>query len=140
MTESELAELSTKVNHLIVNPKNNLVLDNFLTTIFLYHEKYSHSKDDLPYWLKYAIENYVSSNQFKYGLEGFIKLANRNIDHVNRVIKKHFKLTLTQYINGIKLKYAANQLIMTNENIKAICSDCGYKNLGYFYMINCLYK
>ena len=118
-----------------MNPKNNLALDNFLTTIILYLEGYSDSVINLPHWLQYAIENYISPDQFKCGLNGFIELTNRNIDHVNRTIKKHFNLTLTEFINELKLKYAVHQLIMTNESIKRICFNCGYKNLGYFYKL-----
>lgn len=66
-------------------------------------------------------------------MAGFVDLCDRNIDHVNRIVRIHFYKTLTELVNEFRMRYAITQLAITNMPIKQICSNCGFRNLGHFY-------
>ena len=89
----------------------------------------------IPHWLAYALENYNTPEKFANGIQGFVGLTNRSVDHVNRVLQQHLKQTLTETVIKARLQYACQQLVMTNSSIKSICFDCGFESLSYFYRI-----
>lgn len=134
--KEELCLLSGKADHLFNQPKNNINLDRFLLFIFELIEPNCNSyNEEMPYWLHNAIENYNSPANFQNGVEGFLSLTNKSNDHTNRMLKKYTGKTLTETVNNEKIKYAARMLLMTDASIKAIASDCGYGNIGYFYKV-----
>lgn len=57
------------------------------------------------------------------------------IDYVNRVVRKHTSMTLSELINDQKMEYARTQLIMTDMPIKEISRNCGFSSLAHFYKI-----
>ena len=67
------------------------------------------------------------------GLENTAKRL--NIDYVNRVVRKHTSMTLSELINDQKMEYARTQLIMTDMPIKEISRNCGFSSLAHFYKI-----
>ncbi len=134
----DLIFLSLEAEKNLLASNDNLTLDYVLNLIFRIARKYvNHApvKEELPYWLKIAIDKFNSVEYLYSGAEGFAKICNRSIDHINRVLKSSMNLTLTEMINKIKMEYAANQLIMTNSPVKNISHQCGYKNLGHFYKV-----
>ncbi|NOU59074.1 AraC family transcriptional regulator [Marinifilum caeruleilacunae] len=134
--KEELCLLSGKADQVINQPKDHIHLDRLLLFIFEIlepgHENYNSS---MPYWLQYALENYNSPANFLHGVEGFLSLTNKSIDHTNRILKKYTGKTLTKTVNDAKIKYAARLLVMTDASIKTIASDSGYANMGYFYRV-----
>ena len=134
--KEELCLLSGKADQFINQPKNNIHLDRLLLFIFeIIEPRYESYNNDMPYWLHYALENYNSPIHFQNGVDGFLSLTNKSIDHTNRIVKKYTGKTLTETINDAKIKYAARLLVMTDASIKAIASDCGFGNMGYFYRV-----
>jgi len=132
----ELSLLRRKADQVINQTKNNIHLDRLVLFIFEIIEPSNQSFDnEMPYWLQSALENYNSPAVFKQGVDGFLSLTNKSIDHTNRMVKKHTGKTLTEAINLAKIKYAARLLIMTDASVKTIASDCGYSNIGYFYRV-----
>jgi len=132
----ELSLLCRKADQVINQSRGNIQLDRLLLFIFEIIEPSHKSYDnEMPYWLQSALENYNSPAVFIQGIEGFLSLTNKSIDHTNRIIKKYTGKTLTETINLSKIKYAARLLIMTDASVKTIASDCGYGNMGYFYRV-----
>lgn len=127
--------LSAKAEEAMLYRRSYLQLDSLLLYIFKHIsinetlENYSNS----PFWLAQAIQNYNKEKLYKKGVSAFVTLCNRNQDYVNRVIKNNFGKTLTAFINDIRIKYAASQLLLTNIPIKLICSSCGFSSITYFY-------
>ena len=134
--KEELCLLSGKADHIINQTKNNIHLDRLLLFIFeIIEPSYESYDPEMPYWLQSALENYNSPVVFKEGVDGFLSIANKSLDHCNRILKKYTGKTLTDTINEAKIKYAARLLIMTDASVKNIASDCGYGNIGYFYRV-----
>ena len=60
---------------------------------------------------------------------------NYNGDYMNRVIKKHFGYTLSEYARNFRMQEAAKLLSHTSLSISEICSRLGYSNYSFFNRI-----
>lgn len=123
-------------DRMISEARNTMNLDLFLIRIFQIVQseiKIQSLPDKVPAWLFLTMEKFNNPFYFKQGIKGFTTLTKKTVEHTNRMMKKHFYCTLTDYINKKRMEYAATQVIMTSSPIKIICDDCGYQNLGFFY-------
>jgi len=135
LTPSILSQLSSQTDLLFADPRDVLHLD--MMVLFIFHTLKEHVSDNkcIPHWLSHALENYTTSDLFIKGIQGFVELTGKNIDHVNRVLQHLLNQSLTETINKARLNYASSQLIMTNSPIKTITSECGYATVNYFHRI-----
>jgi len=110
-------------------------MDSLLLFIFRNLQELNTQQDfsSAPSWLVSAIKAYNNTDCFREGISSFVKLCNRNPDYVNRVVKTVFKQTLTEFVNDIRIKYAADELILTSIPIKLIAYACGFESIAYFY-------
>jgi AraC-like DNA-binding protein/quercetin dioxygenase-like cupin family protein len=115
--------------------KSKFYLDTLLLFIFglIAANKDLETDDHVPVWLHNAIQDYTTPELFKQGAAGFAALCEKNIDHVNRIVRSAYGKTLSALITELRMSFAARQLSMTNNPIKVICNDCGFANLGHFY-------
>ena len=115
--------------------KSKFYLDTLLLFIFglIAANKDLEISTQVPVWLHNAIQDYTTPALFKQGAGGFASLCEKNIDHVNRVVRALYNKTLSELITELRMGFAAKQLSMTNNPIKVICNDCGFTNLGHFY-------
>ena len=54
-------------------------------------------------------------------------------DHLSRSFRRHFGMTTTQYLQHLRLNYAAKELRTTSKPITVIAEEAGYDNLSYFH-------
>lgn len=135
LEKDHLNELSTLTDRLLSQPRDYIHLDYMIINIFRLINKIEGEQLHIPHWLAFALEGYNTPETFKEGIQGFVRLTGRSVDHVNRVLKKHLSQTLTETVIKARLQYAGQQLIMTNSSIKSICYDCGFDSVSYFYRI-----
>ena len=60
------------------------------------------------------------------------KLSNKTYEHLSRNMKKYYDTTVTEYINSLRLNYAANMIKNTNYSLTDICFDAGFNSSSYF--------
>jgi len=133
--EKVISKISLRAEEAMRFKRSNIQLDSLLLFIFRNIQEYgeNHDYSKTPVWLVSAIKRYNHADYFKLGAKSFVELCDRNSDYVNRVIKEQFNQTLTEFVNNIRIKHAADQLILTNIPIKLISHLCGFDSLAYFY-------
>ena len=112
-----------------------LYLDSLLLFIFrsiAANEDMSVNKQ-IPIWLHNAMQDFCTPELFKQGYSGFVNICEKNIDHINRTVRKFLNKSLSDLIAELRMSFAAKQLVITKVPIKTICSDCGFNSLGHFY-------
>ena len=62
-------------------------------------------------------------------------LAHTSPEHLSRTFRKEMGCTPTQYVNDLRLTYAANLLYRTDNAIIDVSNEIGFSNLSYFYRI-----
>ncbi len=87
----------------------------------------------VPKWLSEALEDMNRIENFSEGMERLTSICGKTPEHISRTMKKHMDITPTQYINDLRINYAANRIINSGNSITEICFECGFMNLSWFY-------
>lgn len=92
----------------------------------------SHTKVG-PDWLEELCVQMRKLENFSVGNERMIELSGRSKEHLGRVLKKYYGVTISEYINNLRLNFFANTLVNSDMPIIDICFECGYGNVSYAY-------
>lgn len=84
-------------------------------------------------WFDSLLNEMSSPKNFTLGLPAMIKVSGKSHEHLCRIFKKNLDCTPTQYINELKLNYAANFLLHSDLAIIDICMNAGFDNISHFY-------
>ncbi len=135
LSENLVKRFSSRAEEAMRFKRSYLQMDSLLLFIFRNIQELEPQRDYMsaPSWLISAIKGYNNTEQFRDGITAFVNLCERNADYVNRVVKNVFKKTLTEFVNDIRIKYAADELILTSIPIKLIAYSCGFESIAYFY-------
>ncbi|MCK0096185.1 AraC family transcriptional regulator [Yoonia sp. F2084L] len=90
---------------------------------------------DIPPWLAQACTAAKSIEVFRAGSAGLVSVAGKAHPHVSRMMRKHFGLTPSDYVNQIRMQHAARALTTDNEAISEIAADCGIPNMSHFHKL-----
>jgi len=88
---------------------------------------------DMPNWLRGLCLEMMKSKNITEGLPALWRLANKSPEYLARVFQKHLRKTPTEFINELRLEYAARAIISTDAKIVDICAEAGFENLSHFY-------
>lgn len=90
-------------------------------------------KSDIPGWLvKLNVEMNKLEN-FSKGSEQMVCLSGKSPDYLGRMVKKYYGMTISEYINQLRLNYFANTLMTSDMPILDLCFECGFQNVSYAY-------
>lgn len=88
-----------------------------------------------PRWFSEACSAAQSQDVFCRGAAGFIAAAGRSHEHVCRTCKSVTGLTPSEYVNQIRIEYAAHLLRSDEVSIDEVIASCGFDNNSYFYRL-----
>jgi len=88
-----------------------------------------------PRWFDEACSAAQSQEVFSKGAAGFIAAAGRSHEHVCRTCKSVTGLTPSEYINQIRIEFAAHLLRSDERSIDEVVAACGFDNNSYFYRL-----
>jgi AraC family cel operon transcriptional repressor len=139
LSESDTHSLKALLHEINMLDFNNskqksLYCKMILITIFAkYFSHYiSNSQDTCPEWLNEVCNLMAQKKYFSEGINAMVRLSGKSYEHLSRSIKKYKNVTLSGFVNNIRLNHAANLLKYTNLSITDIAIECGYNNVSYF--------
>ena len=91
--------------------------------------------EHLARWFAEACSAAQSQEVFSQGAAGFIAAAGRSHEHVCRTCKTFTGLTPSEYINQIRIEFAAHLLRSDERSIDDVVEACGFDNNSYFYRL-----
>lgn len=94
--------------------------------------EYANEKN-LPDWLEALVWEMQKKENFTRGVKNLFEMANKTPEHICRVLKSKLNTTPSEFINELRLNYAANLLSSSDESIIDISLDSGFENLSHFY-------
>jgi AraC family cel operon transcriptional repressor len=134
LAETRLERIINISNELHLSNKSLLEVEHFLLTIFTRVIEHSAAVEDAaPNWLLEASAKARQPDVFRDGAAGFVRVACRSHEHVCRVAKKFLGVSPTDYVNKIRMEYAALMLAGSDLSISDVATDCGIDNISYFY-------
>jgi len=91
--------------------------------------------ENAPRWFAEACSAAQSQEVFRQGAAGFISAAGRSHEHVCRTCKAVTGLTPSEYINQVRIEFAAHLLRSDERSIDEVVEACGFDNNSYFYRL-----
>lgn len=86
-----------------------------------------------PHWFFELTSLMSRKENFTVGLSRMLEYAHMSQEHLTRVFKKYTGITPTQYINELRLEYAAMLITDKGTEISDACFLSGFNNISHFY-------
>lgn len=112
------------------------IVQNLAFVVLTYLKRYSDSsvkeeeKSDCNLILQFIEDNYSSVTPKKISQNFFY-----NQNYLCKIFKQQTNLTMTAYINKIKINHAIQLLSSSNNSIENICNQVGISDKKYFYKL-----
>lgn len=90
---------------------------------------------DVPAWLAQACLAANDPEVFREGSAGLVSRAGKAHPHVSRMMRKYLGQTPSDYVNTIRMTYAARALTTDSEAISEIAAECGIPNMSHFHKL-----
>ncbi len=132
---SRLEELREKTHRLAARSDELLFLHGFLFDLFQEELPAAPDTRNIPGWLKDGLAALDNPETFRAGPTGFARACGRSPEHVSRACRRFLDTTPGDLVNAARMKDAARQLRMTNNDILNIMFDCGFSNPSHFYKL-----
>lgn len=89
---------------------------------------------NIPQWLRDLARQFDMQRQnLAIGVDYFYDRSFISKSHFCREFKRYMGMTPTDYVNGLRLNYAANLLILGSQSILEICNEAGFSSASHFY-------
>lgn len=88
-------------------------------------------QERMPLWLEEMCAMVKRNGGFTQGSEYFLELTDRSREHVSRCMKKYMGMTVSEYINSLRLNYIANMLRDSNHGVTEIIFESGFNNISW---------
>ena len=85
-----------------------------------------------PEWFENMCSLMKEKENFVIGVECMTEISKKSREYVSRSVKKYLGITATEFVNDLRLNYAASKIINTNENITDIALECGFYSVSWF--------
>ncbi len=130
----QLAALNQAALTLETSKLDRLAAEAFLLPLLADIHQHK-APQDAPVWLARAIEAAYQRDVFCEGAAGFVAQTGRAHAHVSRTMRKLTGQSPSEFINTIRMNYAARLLTTDNEPISQIAADCGIPNMAHFHKL-----
>ena len=88
-------------------------------------------KENVPEWLSRLCLTMQRDGNFTAGISRMIELSGKSREHLSRCMKQYYGMTLSQFVNDLRLRLIANMLRNSNHSIADIVFESGFGNLGW---------
>lgn len=96
-----------------------------------YFSDYAADIPTVPAWLEALCAEIRKNGGFVEGSERLFSLTDKSREHVCRSMKKYMGITVTEFINDLRLNYICNMLRNSNHSITEIVFESGFNNLSW---------
>ncbi len=99
----------------------------------LRHYRDDRIEDDIPLWLKDAIDGMHDKSRFgENALANMVQLSGKSQEYLTRATRRYYDKTPMQIIHDIRINFAKKQLEITNYSVTDIVFDAGYSSPSLF--------
>ena len=131
-----LARLSSSAKTLEAAPRSTLSLEAFLLPLLaeILQERHS-AAQTVPPWLSEALVAAEHPDVFRDGAAGLVAQCGKAHAHVARTMQACLHVTPSDYINRLRMDYAARQLKGTPDTLVEIAEEIGIQNMSHFHRL-----
>ena len=140
LTGSEMKSYLKKIDYFYTVDNSDiqqkkLRIRSFLTDTFIKYflKKAPEDQSDMPLWLEETAERMKRKENFTVGIQRMTEISGKTQEHLARSVKKYYGVTLSEFINELRINYAVNLILNTNLKMTDICYESGFGNISNFY-------
>ena len=136
MTKRELASFNEKLTRLgALSPDDSsriktalrILLMDILTAHF---SDFGGIGENNPTWFDTLCAQMRANGNFAEGAQKMVELSGKSREHLSRCMRKYMGITLSEFINDLRLNYIANMLRNSNKKISDIVFDSGFNTMS----------
>lgn len=118
-------------------PKLKLQIRSLLFEIFTkyFFDFGQKQESDYPLWLEQLCKEMEKRENFVEGIGCMPRICGKSREHIARSIKKYLGQSPTEFVNSLRINYAANLLLNSNISIIDLCYESGFSNISWFYTL-----
>lgn len=132
----QLRTLKDELRRLVAAGNRRLPLERFLLGVYsLTLSGDRGPAPALPDWLETTCAYASRPEVFAKGVPALVRYSGRSAEHVARSFRKWLDVSPTDYLNRVRMEYAARELRLGSKPIIEIAFDCGFSNLAHFYAL-----
>ncbi|WP_396022192.1 helix-turn-helix domain-containing protein [Celeribacter litoreus] len=132
----QMSRLSSMAKVLEAAPRTTLHLEAFLLPLIAELTLETRSQfEAIPTWLSEALIQAEDPNVFRYGAAGLVAQCGKAHAHVARTMQACLGQTPSDYINALRMDYAARKLTGTPDSLTEISSEIGIQNMSHFHRL-----
>lgn len=90
---------------------------------------------EAPDWLVAACTAAQDPAVFRDGAAGLVRAAGRAHPHVSRTMRRLLDRSPSDYVNALRMDFAARRLTGAGDSLAEIAADCGIPNLSHFHKL-----
>ena len=72
-------------------------------------------------------QNFIAGSTRMY------ELCGKSREHLSRTLKQYYNITISEFVNDLRLEYSANLLLTSNLSVVDIAYESGFENISWFY-------
>ena len=100
--------------------------------IGIYFSQYVIKKIDAPPVLLDVLKKLHAPAVFTQKVSAIISQTNYSHSQFLKIFKQYTGVSIVQYLNRLRIDYAAELLRHTDETVLSVCEECGYDSLSFF--------
>ncbi|MBQ9760693.1 MAG: helix-turn-helix domain-containing protein [Clostridia bacterium] len=108
-----------------------VLLFRFLTRYYLQLPGEDADEKEMPAWLSSLCNEMRKNQNFVYGSARMLELSDRSREHLSRSLKKYTGMTVSEFVNDLRLTFVANMLKNSNHSISHILFESGFNNVSW---------
>ncbi len=112
--------------------KRKTAVRTLLFTLFTLHfGDFQPTRLSVPKWLSDLCEQMQEDGNFMLGTPKLFSLTDKSREHVCRSMRKYYHMSVTEYVNLLRLNYIASMLKNSNHSIADIIFESGFNHIGW---------
>ncbi len=141
MSSDDRASISRWGGQLAADPQNILLRDTALRDILRRALRQAGTLTEeadvvaAPTWLIEGLAIIDDPRYYPEALPALCRLTGRSREHINRLIREHYRCSTTAYINRLRMAYAGRSLRSSSRSLLEIQHECGIGTTAHFYTL-----
>ena len=127
-----LSLISSAEENETTRPAEGLSQSILNMVVGIYFSQYVIKKFDAPPILLDILKKLHYPEFFTQKVSDVIALTNYSHSQFLKIFKQHTGVSIVQYLNRLRIDYAAELLLHTDETVLSVCEHCGYDSLSFF--------
>lgn len=136
LSEADTISLFKKMKNIVNGDKANVLQTRILILeMFAMFLKDKSLKSDIPEWFDDMCNQMKKTENYSVGAQRMIDISGKSREYISRCMRKYLGISVTEFVNDIRLSFVAAQLVGGNKSITELCNEAGFYSVSWFNKI-----